>query len=270
MDCLKGVRSSLKRMLHLSPGIYGLIYFLYIPIFGGIYYYLPILIKSESLVDALYFSVVTLTTLGYGDILPEATLGKTLVSVQTLLGVLTVGLFLNALAELRSNSEAKRLSENSIGVLEIHVCLLLGELMKPGLFSWDRHAIHADSYEELQEFTESVYLGVLSEKHKLRDEQIICFLKIVDQQHDTFVGLIPVAINISSHHGMQWTSLVSNVRNLTQQYKNYAGGSHEAVRMPSQNDVAMQIEELINSFFIICNKNIPIRVADSKANDEEK
>jgi hypothetical protein len=262
MDCFSGVGPSLRRVLHLSPGTYGLIYFLYIPIFGVIYNLFPTLISSESLVDALYFSVVTLTTLGYGDILPTTNLGKAIVSAQTLFGVLTIGLFLNALAELRSNSEAKRLSENSINVLELHVCLLLGELMKPGLLSWDRHAIHADSYVDLQEFTESVYLGVLNEKHKLSDAQIICFLSIVDQQHDTFVGLIPVAISISSVHGMQWISLVSNVRNLTQQYKKYADAPNEEVRRPSQNDVDMQIEELINSFFIICNKNKPIKVAD--------
>jgi hypothetical protein len=201
--------------------------------------------------------VVTLTTLGYGDILPISSLGKMIVSLQTILGVVTVGLFLNSLAELRAKLEFQRLAESSVNILERHVCLLLDQLKNARLMAWDKHAINAESYEQLQEFIDNVYLGVLTEKHKLNGAQIMAFLQTVDQQHDTIVGLIPIATNVSSDVGMQWISLVSNVRNLTQQYKAYVSVNSDNLSPPTQNDVALQIEELINSFYIICDKNRP-------------
>jgi len=46
-------------------------------------------------VDELYFSVVTITTLGYGDIIPLAWPLKLLAAMESLLGLLILGLFLN-------------------------------------------------------------------------------------------------------------------------------------------------------------------------------
>ena len=245
------------QVLHLKPLTYGIIYFSYIPLFGILYCIFPCLIKDLTIIDSLYFSVVTLTTLGYGDILPLSPLGKIVVSIQTILGVVTVGLFLNSLAELRAKLEFQRLAESSVNILERHVCLLLDQLKNARLMAWDKHAINAECYEDLQEFIDSVYLGVLNENHNLSGAQIMAFLQTVDQQHDTIVGLIPIATNVSSDIGMQWISLVSNVRNLTQQYKAYASSKSDSVSPPNQNDVALQIEELINSFYIICNKKRP-------------
>ena len=45
-----------------------------------------------------YFSAVTITTLGYGDIVPITRISRTLVTVEAILGVVLVGLFLNSLA----------------------------------------------------------------------------------------------------------------------------------------------------------------------------
>lgn len=45
--------------------------------------------------DAIYFSTVTSSTIGYGDFYPVKTLGKFLVSVQSMLVLLYVVLFLN-------------------------------------------------------------------------------------------------------------------------------------------------------------------------------
>ncbi|WP_175405824.1 potassium channel family protein [Shewanella sp. MEBiC00475] len=246
-------------MLHFKPLTYGIIYFSYIPAFAILYCISPCLIKDLSIIDSLYFSVVTLTTLGYGDILPISSLGKIIVSLQTILGVVTVGLFLNSLAELRAKLEFQRLAENSVNILERHVCLLLEQLKNARLMAWDKHAINAESYDQLREFIDNVYLGVLNGQYKLNGAQIILFLQTVDQQHDTIVGLIPIATNVSSDIGMQWISLVSNVRNLTQQYKAYASADPDAFSPPTQNDVALQIEELINSFYIICDKKRPIK-----------
>ncbi|MGZ5445146.1 MAG: potassium channel family protein [Thermoanaerobaculia bacterium] len=45
----------------------------------------------------VYFSVVTLTTLGYGDIVPISDRARGLVSLQSVFGVVVIGLFLNSL-----------------------------------------------------------------------------------------------------------------------------------------------------------------------------
>jgi hypothetical protein len=45
--------------------------------------------------DAVYFSIVTSSSIGYGDYYPITTIGKVLVSVQALLFLFFVVLFLN-------------------------------------------------------------------------------------------------------------------------------------------------------------------------------
>lgn len=57
----------------------------------------------DSVVDALYFSSVTVTTLGYGDIVPDSPFTKLLTGLQALSGVVLVGLFLNSLFSNRSS-----------------------------------------------------------------------------------------------------------------------------------------------------------------------
>jgi hypothetical protein len=54
-------------------------------------------------VRMFYLSAATITTLGYGDIVPLTTLSRILVSVEAILGIVTLGLFLNALAHERDN-----------------------------------------------------------------------------------------------------------------------------------------------------------------------
>jgi voltage-gated potassium channel len=45
------------------------------------------LVEGLRLVDALYFSVVTLTTVGYGDFAPQTDVGKLFTAVYVLVGV---------------------------------------------------------------------------------------------------------------------------------------------------------------------------------------
>ena len=83
--------------------IYGFIYLSLIPIFGVLYYSLPenYIIYSHGggkFLNSFYFSIVTVTTLGYGDILPVGELAKILVGLQSFLGILFVGLFLHSLS----------------------------------------------------------------------------------------------------------------------------------------------------------------------------
>jgi hypothetical protein len=52
----------------------------------------------------LYFSAVVATTLGFGDITPVTILSRSLVTLEAVLGVVFVGLFLNSLARRRSDA----------------------------------------------------------------------------------------------------------------------------------------------------------------------
>lgn len=53
---------------------------------------------SSRWLRMLYLSATTLTTLGFGDITPVTTTARTSVTAEALLGVVLIGLFLNALA----------------------------------------------------------------------------------------------------------------------------------------------------------------------------
>ncbi len=52
----------------------------------------------ESIWDGFYVSIVSITTLGLGDICPTSSLGRFWVATEALLGVIVIGGFLNAIA----------------------------------------------------------------------------------------------------------------------------------------------------------------------------
>ncbi|HRF28624.1 MAG TPA: potassium channel family protein [Candidatus Saccharibacteria bacterium] len=53
--------------------------------------------EKLRLVDALYFSTITLTTVGYGDITPQTDIGKLFTCVYILSGIAVLGTFANLL-----------------------------------------------------------------------------------------------------------------------------------------------------------------------------
>src|SRR5918995_1358378 len=56
------------------------------------------LVEGLRFVDALYFSVVTLTTVGYGDFAPETDVGKLFTAVYVLVGIGILLTFITTLA----------------------------------------------------------------------------------------------------------------------------------------------------------------------------
>ena len=95
------------------PHVYGLLYLSLIPIYATFYYFFPSITGPErSYIECLYFSTVTITTLGYGDITPLDEIGQLVTASESLLGVISIGLFLNAIASARSDTvreeQAKR------------------------------------------------------------------------------------------------------------------------------------------------------------------
>ena len=66
------------------------------------------LIEDWSLFNSLYFCVVSLTTVGYGDLTAESTGGRVLVMVYLLFGTGLVVTFVSKLASLRVNVRVNR------------------------------------------------------------------------------------------------------------------------------------------------------------------
>lgn len=96
------------RMIIKRPYVWFFFYFAVIFVFAVVYMLLPQSEWSgeetiEGFIDAIYFSVVTITTLGFGDICPDAgTVARILVSVEAVFGILSIGFFLNDIAIAQS------------------------------------------------------------------------------------------------------------------------------------------------------------------------
>ena len=65
-----------------------------VTLFAGLYYWLDVSRNIESFFDALYFSVVTFATLGFGDIAPETSIGRVLVITEVVIGYVMGGLLI--------------------------------------------------------------------------------------------------------------------------------------------------------------------------------
>ena len=186
----------IERILHSPPWVYGSIYLSCIPIFGLIYLLTPSVLCGVPWFDNFYFSAVTITTLGYGDLLPVTGLGKGLASFQAVFGVGLIGLFLNALAERRGKTLNERKAQEAKKLLEMHVALVLEAAKTGNPFIWDKHAINSASLSKLVSFARELKQGALDESYKLSNLQIKAILEVANQNYETFLGLIPVASSI--------------------------------------------------------------------------
>lgn len=89
------------------PLFFGIAYFLLIPFFALIYFCQPLnafntKLDMHNFVTCLYFSTVTITTLGFGDVSPVTIGAQVAVIIESILGLFNIGLFLNALAQAQS------------------------------------------------------------------------------------------------------------------------------------------------------------------------
>jgi hypothetical protein len=90
-----------------DPEFQALFFLVVVVLISGTWFYS--LVEGWSLLDSLYFSVITLTTVGYGDFSPSTVAGKIFTIFYIFVGIGLILSFLNAIAE--------RSTEGRLGLL---------------------------------------------------------------------------------------------------------------------------------------------------------
>ncbi|HDZ31603.1 MAG TPA: two pore domain potassium channel family protein [Pseudoalteromonas sp.] len=110
----------MKRLFNRKAYVYALCYLSLIPIFALIFSLVDLNVgdHSKGVVTYIYFSVVSITTLGYGDVLPNSSWAQIAAASESLLGIILIGLFLNALSiqhsqEIEQKELKKQEKENA-------------------------------------------------------------------------------------------------------------------------------------------------------------
>lgn len=104
----------------MKPKYFIFTYILLIIVYAALYFYIPYAVKDPknfTFIKSLYFSTVTITTLGYGDITPNSEIGMFIVATEAIAGILIIGLFLSSLWQSfadKIEAEQNRVINNSI------------------------------------------------------------------------------------------------------------------------------------------------------------
>ncbi len=81
-----------------EPAFRGLFYSAVLVVaFGGWFYHR---VEGWSWIDSYYFTIITLTTIGYGDFAPQTVLGKIFTMLYVLIGLGIISSFILMLASL--------------------------------------------------------------------------------------------------------------------------------------------------------------------------
>jgi len=208
--------------------------------------------------DAVYLSIVTATTLGYGDITPTTVICKYLVCAQALSSVMLVGLFLNSLSY--QQSERIRLNDKSAdwdrkeGLrdgLDRHVSLMVEALKTSNPMIWDKHAIHCGPLNIYSSYMIQLQADLERPDFEVDGLKIKILLECADQMYDSYVALLPVAADISPEYLMRWSSIVSNIRNLRGQYSEAVKIEPFDGKWPAYSDIRFQLVEILESSIFI-------------------
>lgn len=94
---LERAKADLKNQTVLFPAISG---FLFVLIGFSVYFYH--IIEKWNVLDSIYFTVVTMATVGYGDFTPKTNVGKVYTMLLIILGIATFTAFITQLAKRQS------------------------------------------------------------------------------------------------------------------------------------------------------------------------
>lgn len=98
-------------------------------------------IEGRSLIDSFYFVIVTMATVGYGDVHPVSTLGKIFTMVIIIMGV---GTFLGVIANITEIMLAKRETESRMQKLNMVIGVFYSEVGLGLLSMFSRYDPHFD------------------------------------------------------------------------------------------------------------------------------
>jgi voltage-gated potassium channel len=90
---VRSVASAYRR----DPQFRSLVFLVLVTLLGGTLFYSTV--EGWSVVDALYFSVTTLTTVGLGDLAPKTTLGKIFTVIYIFAGLSIIVGFIETVAK---------------------------------------------------------------------------------------------------------------------------------------------------------------------------
>ena len=106
------ISDRLKHFFHvvsnIRPIVWIALYVAVIPLFALIYQAIPagqFRIPDGGTTDFgswLYYSIVTITTLGFGDYTPTQGIAQSVTAVEVMCGLIFLGLFLNAVGSMKS------------------------------------------------------------------------------------------------------------------------------------------------------------------------
>jgi voltage-gated potassium channel len=74
--------------------------------------------KINTFGDALWWSIVTVTTVGYGDIYPVTTAGRIIASILMIIGITILGLFISTLGNSLIESKLSKLNDQRISRIQ--------------------------------------------------------------------------------------------------------------------------------------------------------
>ena len=108
---------NLKRFWHkvsnVRPIVWITVYLALVPLFALFYWLLPsgdFRIPEgggEGYGSWLYYSIVTITTLGFGDFTPAVPAAQWITAVEVMCGLVTIGFFLNAVGSMKSEIDVE-------------------------------------------------------------------------------------------------------------------------------------------------------------------
>lgn len=117
MNAIEYASRKLQHFFHvvsnIRPIFWILLYLSFVPLFALFYWWLPDgqfripEAGGANFGDWVYYSIVTLTTLGFGDYTPCAAGAQWITAIEVLCGLLTIGFFLNAVGSMKSEIDVE-------------------------------------------------------------------------------------------------------------------------------------------------------------------
>lgn len=121
------------KVSNVRPIVWITVYICLIPVFALLYYLLPpgsFRIPdggSEGYGGCLYYSIVTITTLGFGDYTPAHAAAQCITAIEVMCGLVTIGFFLNAVGSMKSEIDVETELEKQ---RKLHIAAETEKLLK--------------------------------------------------------------------------------------------------------------------------------------------